>query len=88
MPPYILTNTIRDLDSIRQYQVVQEERNRIVIKIVPRIDPTAFNEKNLSGLVNSLRGLLTEEVILQIEMVESIRLGESGKNKEVLSKVS
>ena len=86
--PYVLTNTIRDLDSIRQYQVVQEERNRIVIKIVPRIDPTTFNEKIISGLVNNLRSLLTEEVNLQIETVESIRLGESGKNKEVLSKVS
>jgi phenylacetate-CoA ligase len=88
LSPYILTNTIRDLDSIRQYQIVQEQTNKIVIKIVPRMNPTAFNEKNIPDLVNSMKRLLTEEVNIQIEIVESIRLGQSGKNKEVLSKVS
>jgi phenylacetate-coenzyme A ligase PaaK-like adenylate-forming protein len=83
--PYILTEWIRELVGIRQYQIIQEERNRIVVKIVPRHD---FDEKLTTEWTNHFSEIFGEHVTVEPELVSSISLEKRAKYRYVMSKVN
>jgi len=69
--------------SIKQYQIIQEDVDQIVIKIVPT--------RNFSNIVKKLRSelcqLFGEKVYLEFHIVSSIDFESSGKFKSIISKV-
>lgn len=83
--PYILTEWIRELVGIRQYQIVQEERNRIVVKIVPRY---GFDEKLITGWTSHFSEIVGEHVTVEPEVVSSISMEKRAKYRYVMSKVN
>ena len=82
--PSVLTHPFKPLTSIEESQIVQEELDRITVKIVPS---RAFSESDRKHLIKELRERLGDEVGINIEIVESCPRLPSGKFKWVVSKV-
>ncbi len=68
---------------IREYQVVQETTERILIKIVPRAD---FDRRSLDKIAESIRRK-SERWIVEFEMVDRIERTASGKHKFIMNEV-
>lgn len=67
-----------------QYQIIQAEKDRIVVKIVPSRN---FDRKLLSALVIDFKQLLSEPVTVEPEVVTLIPKEKSRKYNLVISKV-
>jgi phenylacetate-CoA ligase len=69
---------------VRQYQVVQTRRGAITLRLVkgPR-----FSEPLLDELLAALRGYLGPTTEIDVEFVDVVPLGRTGKRQAVLSSV-
>jgi phenylacetate-CoA ligase len=73
------------IEGVDQFQIVQEKRDEITIKIVKN---SKFTQTNLDFILNQIRQKVGDEVHLQPEFVEDIPVyGRSGKRRFVISKV-
>jgi len=87
MPGTFFSHLFKDYDYlVRQYQVVQEERGAIVLKVVKgsRFAPDLFEREILSVL----RRYLGEETRIDVQFVDLIPLVRTGKRQAVVSKLS
>ena len=87
MPGTFFSHVFKDHDHlVRQYQVVQEERGAIVLKVVKgsRFAPDLFEREILAVL----RKYLGEETRIAVEFVDLIPLVRTGKRQAVISKLS
>jgi phenylacetate-CoA ligase len=87
VPGTFFSHLFKDYDYlVRQYQVVQEEREAIVLKIVKgsRFAADLFEREILSVL----RHYLGEETKIEVEFVDLIPLVRTGKRQAVVSKLS
>jgi phenylacetate-CoA ligase len=76
-PYQILSSFITGGDSwIRQYQLLQERRDRIVLRVLPVRAP---EEEFIAQLERSVRPLLGPEVEFQVQLVDTLPLEPSGK---------
>jgi type IV secretory pathway ATPase VirB11/archaellum biosynthesis ATPase len=66
---------------VRQYQLVQEASDRIVLRLASRTDPDADERKRLSDAVVPVLG---PGIRFQIEVVPRIALGPGGKTRPVV----
>ena len=82
--PYTLTEIIRHFNGIKQYQIVQEESDRILVKIVPR---PGFEDKVTADWPPRFE-LVGDTVTIEPQVVSSISVGNHGKYKYVSSKVN
>jgi phenylacetate-CoA ligase len=71
-------------DKVRQFQVVQTERNAVVVRIVP---VGAFNGAETDELRGKLTRFLGDAVTIDFELVEHIQPEPSGKIRNVVSLV-
>jgi phenylacetate-CoA ligase len=76
---------LRELPRIRQFRVLQEAVDHVVVSIVPE---PAFSSADESALVARVHGLLGHDVRVDIERLPAIRTTASGKFRYVESKVS
>jgi phenylacetate-coenzyme A ligase PaaK-like adenylate-forming protein len=70
---------------IKQYQIIQESRNRLVLRVV--LDSRTEKE-TLTGLTTALTKLIVEPVVVEAKVVDSINRGPYSKERIVLSRVS
>jgi phenylacetate-CoA ligase len=85
VPGSLFPHVFKDYDyAIRQFQVVQEEPGRILLKVVkaPRFDARVFDE-----LLDRLRQYLGQGMRIDVAFVDEIPLVRTGKRQETLSKV-
>lgn len=82
--PYTLTEIIRHFNGIKQYQIIQEESDRILVKIVPR---PGFEDKVMADWPPRFE-LVGDDVKIEPQVVSSISVGNHGKYKYVASKVN
>jgi phenylacetate-CoA ligase len=83
--PYILVKWMSAKSvGIKQYQIIQEEKNRLLVKVV--LDSRA-RKGTLTKLALNLRQLITEPVIVETKAVNSIPRETSGKYRIVSSKL-
>jgi phenylacetate-CoA ligase len=68
---------------IREYQVVQETPDRVMIKIVPRAD---FNPRVLDKIAEAVR-LRSERWVVEFKIVDKIERQASGKHKFIINDV-
>jgi phenylacetate-CoA ligase len=82
--PYTLTCSVENERGLRQYQIVQEEPDRVVMRVVPR-GPLELEarERLRLALGSSLPG-----VHVRVEVVDSLPREPSGKFRIVRSDVS
>jgi phenylacetate-CoA ligase len=87
MPGTFFSHLFKDFDYlVRQYQVVQEERGAIVLKVVKgsRFAPDLFERE----IIARLRQYLGAETRIDVEFVDLIPLVRTGKRQAVISKLS
>ena len=75
----------KGIDGIRQFQVIQEEHGRLVLKLVPG---EGFSEEVTRTLTGRIKARCGDEMGVEIELVEEIPPTPSGKRKCIISKVS
>ena len=87
MPGTFFSHLFKDYDHlVRQYQVVQEERGAITLKVVKgsRFTPELFERE----ILTVLRRYLGEETRIDVQFVDLIPLVRTGKRQAVISKLS
>ncbi|MGB9614358.1 MAG: phenylacetate--CoA ligase family protein [Fervidobacterium sp.] len=82
--PSVLTHPFKPLHSIQISQIVQEEIDHLLIKIVPR---EYFSDEDRDQLVSALRERVGSDINIEIQLVQEIPLTESGKFRWVISNV-
>jgi len=82
--PSILTHPFKPMHNIFESQIIQEEKDRIRILIVPRSKFSANDEKILVGALKERLGSLIK---IEIELVSNIPRTSGGKLRWVISKV-
>ena len=83
--PSVLTHPFKPLTTIEESQIVQEDFNTVVVKIVPSSD---FTEADETALVHGLQERLGNDVSIRVERVTNLERTKSGKFKWVISRVS
>jgi len=79
-----LDHIFKDMEKIKESQIVQETRDEISIKVVKR---KGYSLKDEKKLLNEFKERLGEEIEYNIEYVKNINRTSSGKFKAVISKV-
>ena len=85
MPSSFFLHLFKDFMHImRQFQIVQEEKGSMTLKIIkaPR-----FQEETLTELLALLRNYVGEEMKIDVEFVDRIPLGITGKHQSVIQKL-
>jgi phenylacetate-CoA ligase len=80
----VLTLVFKDFD-ILQYQIIQENWNRIILRIVKG---KTFSEKDAKKLIQIFNYHVGEKGSVEIEYINKIPLTKSGKRRFIISKVS
>ena len=76
---------LREMDVVREFQVVQETRDRIVVRVVAE---ASFSKGDESSIVRKVRQLLGDNVDVIVDMVAEIPRLPSGKFRYVTSHVA
>jgi phenylacetate-CoA ligase len=87
IPSSFFLHLLKDYDHvIRQFQVIQEEEGRVLLKIVKGLSfaESVFNETVLSDL----RKYLGDDMIVDVEFVDKIQMVRTGKHQASISKLN
>jgi phenylacetate-CoA ligase len=80
-----MINVIEFIPGIQEYKIIQEKKERIVVKLVKNHE---FSKRTISEVKNKISiGCLGEEVEVVIESVKELPKERTGKKRAVLSKV-
>jgi hypothetical protein len=84
-PYHITAAAVRDASWMRQYRLIQERVDRIVMHIVPASEPTVGE---LAALHDRVRTLLPPSVLFVVDLVPKIELEANGQFRTSRSLVS
>jgi phenylacetate-CoA ligase len=84
LPGEFFPHILKDVTGIQQYQVVQENLESIIIRIVPRMN---FDARSEQLLLSNLADWLGSAVTVEISLEKEIPLSPTGKHKIVESRV-
>ncbi len=76
---------LREVPSIKEFQVIQESRDKLLVRIVPN---GRFTDAERESVVSRLLHLFERRVNVEIEIVEAILRPASGKHRYVISNVA
>jgi len=76
---------LREEPSVREFQVIQETLDRIVVKIVPG---PGFSDATRQVIASRLAQRCEGGVAIEVERVQSLERLPSGKHRYVISKVA
>jgi len=78
------TQLLRSVEGIRSFQVIQEDKNAIVILLVT---DDSFHSDNLAIMASKINEKCGNDMYVSFRMVETIPLTKSGKHRFVVSRV-
>lgn len=84
MSPSALTHPFKPLDAIEASQMVQTAVDRLVVRIVPRLEYSAADSEHL---IRELKARLGQDMHIDIEFVETLPRTVTGKFKWAISQV-
>ena len=85
VPGTYFAHLLKDYDyAVRQFQVVQEERGRIQLKI---IKGQRYADQTLQEILDTLHARLGADMHIDVEFVEEIALGRTGKHYHSVSRL-
>jgi phenylacetate-CoA ligase len=76
---------LRDIPEVREFQLVQEALDRVVVEVVPE---TGFGERPRRRIIEGLDRLFDGAADVEVRCVSSIARAPSGKHRYVVSKVT
>jgi phenylacetate-CoA ligase len=82
--PSVLTHPFKPMHSVDQSQIVQEDYDRITIRIVPN---GKYRPSDAEHLIREFKARLGEDMHIKIDIVDALPRNKSGKFKWVISKV-
>lgn len=82
--PSVLTHPFKPLNSIEGSQIIQEDYDHIIIKVIRGKD---YSESDTQRLINEFKTRLGNEIDINVEFVDHISRTSSGKFRWVVSKV-
>lgn len=80
LSPYIVNNTMWRYGELKQYQLIQEDANRYVMKL--NLDSLPFLRED--DMLNDIKEYLGADANIEIKYVDEIPLLSSGKRKQVI----
>jgi len=85
LPGTFFAHFFKDYDyAVRQYQVIQEEKGAIDLKIVPE---SQYSAVVISEILDKLRGFMGETMKINVQLVDEIPLVKTGKRTGVISRL-
>ena len=85
MHPQAVVFVLREVPSIREFQILQETLERLVVRIVPA---DGFSETTRDGILAKVRRVVGDGVTVEVELTDAIAPSASGKHRFVVSKVA
>jgi phenylacetate-CoA ligase len=82
--PYLLTCAIEKTPGIAKYQIVQKEKDSIIVLI---IQSQEFTQHTIISIRRSLEKVLGKDIQIEVNIVDCLPPDKSGKFRPVLSKV-
>jgi len=82
--PSVLTHPFKPLNAIDGSQIIQTDLDRLIIRIVPRVD---YSEKDTEHLKRELKSRLGDDMRIDIEFIKALPRSKGGKFKWVVSEV-
>ena len=76
---------LREIPSVREFQVFQESLNRLVVRLVPEPE---FSEADRAAIIRKAKSLLGEQVEVALQKMTQIDRLPSGKFRYVISQVA
>ncbi len=83
--PYQLTCLVEQIPGIQRYQIIQTQKDGILVKIIP---DGRFTEQTSQRIIDDLNALLGEKILIHTELVQEIPKDSSGKFRVVKSHLS
>lgn len=80
----VLTHPFKPMHNILKSQIIQEDYDRLVIKIVRRED---YSDSDTVSLLKAMQQRVGEKMDISVEFVTDIPLGANGKYRWVISRV-
>ena len=80
----ILTHPFKPVHNVAESQIIQEDREHVLVKLIVRPD---YSDDDTNYLLSELKKRLGEGIKIEIEFVDSIPRTASGKFRWVISKV-
>lgn len=84
VPPSVLTHPFKPLDSIEESQIVQPERDRLIVRIVRR---PGYTRSDTTRLVCGLQERVGHAMRIDVEFLDEIPRTPTGKFRWVISSV-
>jgi phenylacetate-CoA ligase len=85
MHPQAVVFILREVHPIQEFQIVQEEVDRLSIRIVPDV---GFTEATRQAILKRVEQVMGPAVRVEVELTERIEPAPSGKYRFVISKVA
>ena len=82
--PSVLTHPFKPMHSVKASQIIQEDYDNIIIKIVP---DDSYRDSDSKHLIKEFKTRMGEDIKITIQMVDELERTRSGKFKWVISKV-
>ncbi len=79
-----LTLVIKDVETLEQLQIIQESKDELLVKVVKG---KGYTDKDQALLIKNLHKYISEDIKIQIQIVDEIPVEPSGKQRFVISKV-
>ena len=81
-----ISNTVKGVDGIIKFQVVQNQLESIVLRIV--VDDTYYSEKSEIQFLKNWRERVGMKIIIKLEKVKYIQSEQSGKFRMVINNIT
>ncbi len=78
--PYQLTCLVEQIPGIQRYQIIQTQKDGILVKIIP---DGRFTEQTSHRIIDDLTAILGEQILVHTELVQEIPKDSSGKFRVV-----
>jgi len=80
---HFFTGVLEHFPEIESFQVVQEARDAILLRIVPA---SSFSKESAGRVISSLKARGASDISIDIELVKEIPLTLAGKRRFVISR--
>lgn len=85
LPGTFFAHYFKELDhAVRRYQIIQEREGAMTLKLVAA---SRWSAEELEKILTTMKQYLGQDMVVDVEMVESIELVRTGKTNAVISKV-
>jgi phenylacetate-CoA ligase len=88
IPPAVITHPFKDLKTIKNTQLVQDDYDHMILRVELYDKPCEESDKEIKQLVEELSAIMNFEIKIEVEIVDEIERTPTGKFKWIVSNIS